>query len=163
MSKEFKAGDKVYYPQAGHSIFEVQKHPLIEYALKIYPDNGTAEIFTEDGKRYSADKAVSICHTTPEKQKQLEELHGIKLEDASVKPTSKEIVKAYLDRGDKNVCCWVSDFVETPTSVNEWVYISDYMDDSHPFTTPSGCGWKFATPFDHTTLQPITELPKGEN
>ena len=107
-------------------------------------------------------KAVSIFHATPEKQKQLEDLHGIKLEDAPFKPTSKEIVKAYLDKGDKGVCCWVSESNEQPGFFSSWVFIKQVVDSEYPFVDSDGWNWKHATPFDHTTLQPITELPKGD-
>ena len=160
---KFKAGDKVYYPLRSTKVLTVYEQDVPdEYSLKIYLDDGTAETFTEDGKKYSTDKAVPIFHATPETQRLLEHLHGIKLEDASVKPTSKEIVKAYLDRGDKSVCCWASNINEQPGSINKWVFIEQVIDGNYPFVDKDGFHWRHATPFDHTTLQPITELPKGD-
>ena len=158
---KFKAGDKVYCPQAGHNVFEVQKHSKSsEYSLKIYLDDGTVETFTENGKKYSNDKAVSIFYATPEKQKQLEALHGIKLEDAPAKPTSLEIIQAMLDIKKLPVPCWASNIDEQPSSINKWVFIDKVVDSNYPFVGGDGCHWKFAIPFDPTTLQPITELPE---
>ena len=155
MSKEFKVGDKVYCPFQTTKVLTAREWNNPEFPILV-----GEHVFTRNGKRLRNDSLPSIFHATPRMQAKLEDTYGVEFEKPPVKATSKEIVKAYLDRGDKNVCCWVSDFVETPTSVNEWVYISDYMDDSHPFTTPSGCGWKFATPFDPRTEEPITELPE---
>ena len=162
---EFKAGDKVYCPMFSTSILRAARNKT-GYSSDIYPLEiavGSNHVtLTNDGKIRSDDKQPALFHATPENHKALEQLYGVEFEKPPTKPTSKEIVKAYLDRGDKNVCCWASDLVENPTAVDgRWVYISDYTESSHPFTTPSGCGWKYATPFDPRTNEAITELPEG--
>lgn len=161
MSK-FKVGDKVYYPDMGTKVFQLEEcNSLGNYPVCIYFGDGDSdfESFTSEGLAHRRNKLPQILHATKENQAKLEVFHGIKFEKPPVVPTSREIVKAMLARGDKYVCCWVSDGVETPTAENEWAYISDYMDDSFPFTVSSGSGWKYATPFNPRTGEPITELP----
>ena len=117
MSEKFKVGDLVYYPQLGHGIFTLKmSYNLLNYPVRISKGDFDELTFTADGKLYEDDKAATIFHATPENQRLLEQLHGIKLEDAPVKPTSHEIIKAMLERGDKSVDCWVSDTVKEPTS-----------------------------------------------
>ena len=79
----------------------------------------------------------------------------------AVTPTSREIIQAMLERGDKSVSCWVSNSSEHPDHYNFWVFINDYSEGlEFPYEDTEGEQWKFATPFDHTTFQPITELPE---
>ena len=159
---KFKAGDKVYCPMYGTSILMVTKnksghHPDI-YPLMITVGK-SYRILTNDGKIRSGDKLPALLHATPENHALLEQLYGDEFEAPPAVPTSKEIVKAYLDRGDKRVCCWVSNMNGRPTSVNKWVFIDQVTDGDYPFVDKDGRPWAHATPFDRTTLQPITELP----
>lgn len=70
-------------------------------------------------------------------------------------PTSHEIIKAMLDRGDELVPCMASDYdgdwyFVLIKRVNEW---SGYIDGL-------GTCWDCAKPIDPRTLTEITELPE---
>lgn len=85
MSKEFKAGDLVYYPQMGHGIFIVQSpRRSITYPVKICQDGGFTEFLTADGKMYESDKAAIIFHATPENYALLKQLHGVEFEEPPI-------------------------------------------------------------------------------
>ena len=163
MSK-FKVGEPVYYPARGTQVFQLENYTGLYYPLIItfYDDDGDEDFdsFTLEGFLSKTHKAPQIFHATPENKAKLEALYGVEFEAPPVKPTSKEIVKAYLNRGDKSVCCWASNINEQPKSINKWVFIEQVIDGDYPFVDKDGCHWKHATPLDHTTLQPITELPK---
>ena len=158
----FKAGDKVYYPKRSRNVLTVCEEGLRLYSIHLQ-DHLQYRIggFTRDGKTLIDDETPSIFHATPEMKAKLEDFYGIEFEAPPVKPTSKEIVKAYLDRGDKSVSCWVSNSSEHPSHDNFWAFVNDYSDGMEfPYEDTEGEQWKFATPFDHTTFQPITELPE---
>lgn len=155
---EFKVGDKVYVPYYGTGIFIVSTNSYNE-DLDIYPLMIGAQKFTVHGKNYDYGPLQEIFHATPENHELLEKLYGVEFEKPPVKPTSKEIIQAMLARGDKYVCCWVSDFDESPTIENYWAYISAYRDSPYHFAIPDGSRFKYATPFDPRTGEPITELP----
>ena len=159
MSK-FKAGDPVYYPQLGHNIYRLQPTTSNPYPVKIYLGDKLEESFTGDGKLCEHDKAATLFHATPENQKKLEQLHGIKLEDTSPKPTSKEIIKMRLEKGENHLPCWVSDVNLQPNADCIWVFITSYDDEELlPYIDDMGHSWLFATPFNPLTREPITELP----
>ena len=161
MSKKFKVGDKVYCPMYGTSILKVFRNTsgcnLDSHPFEIVV--GGDDMLTNDGKIIN-DVIPSIFHATPENHKALEILYGDEFEKPSVKLTSREIIQAMLARGDKSVCCWVNDISEDPTSSYSWAFIISAFDDV--FIDECGTAWEFATPFNHQTRQPITELPVGE-
>lgn len=159
--REFKVGDKVYFPRYSTRIQTVRADGFTSsphYKIAVCAD-GYCETFLPNGKMLSFVELPQIFHATEENKAKLEALYGVEFEKPPVKPTSKEIVQEMLARGDKYVCCWVDDFDENPTADNSWDYITDYMDDYYPFTISNGSGWKYATPFDPRTGEPITELP----
>lgn len=157
---EFKVNDKVYFPFYGTDIFEVNPNEFNENLDK-YPLMIGARTFTVHGKNYDNRLLQDIFHATPENHALLERLYGVEFEKPPVKPTSKEIVKAMLARGDKYVCCWVSDNTQEPDHRCVCYLISDYDGDaaSFPYLTNIGDRWKYATPFDPRTGEEITELP----
>ena len=161
MSK-FKAGDLVYYPQLGHGIYRLQETGLDVWPLIIRRDYFSKKRFRADGKIFGSDKAATIFHATPEVHEQLERLYGVEFEKPSVKPTSLEIIQAMLNKGEKSVPCWVSDSNEQPNASCPWAYIKMIIkqNDQILFVDEQGVKWKYATPFDPKTDQPITELPE---
>lgn len=157
--RQFKAGDLVYYPQMGCGIFSLQAvRKSIMYPIKICRENGFEEFLTADGKLYDHDQAAMIFHATPENQQLLEQLHGIKLQDAPVAPTSKEIVQGLLGNGQLYVPCWASDSQERPVTHNQWIFVNQIIDGDYPFIDEQGNSWRYATPFDIQTGDAITEL-----
>ena len=163
MSK-FKAGDKVYCPHVGTQIFTLEDNDSVNYPLcfTYYNDGGykVSITFTLEGMEVKEYKTPQIFHATPEMKAKLDDLYGVEFEEPQAKPASKEIIKAMLDRGDKYVCCWVSNYRESPAEDNEWAYISDYCEEhSYRFITSYGDKWEYATPFDPHTGEAITELP----
>ena len=97
MIKEFKAGDKVYYPKEGNKVFTIEED---EYTI-LYPLRFGANTFTRDGRRHARDITPSLFHATPENHKALEQLYGDEFEKPPVKPTSKGIIKGMLIRADE--------------------------------------------------------------
>ena len=155
---KFKIGDKVYFPKDGNKVFTIEED---EYTIR-YPLRLGANTFTRDGRRHARDITPSIFHATPENHKALEQLYGVEFEKPSVKPTNREIIKAMLARGDKYVCCWVSDHQQEPDHSCVCYLISDYDGDaaSFPYLISRGGCWKYATPFNPRTGETITELPE---
>lgn len=83
MSKEFKAGDKVYCPMYGTSILMVTKNKS-GYHPDIYPLMITVgknyRTLTNDGKISRGDKLPALLHATPENHTLLEQLYGVEFE-----------------------------------------------------------------------------------
>lgn len=156
--KEFKVGDKVYFPYYGTDIFEVKPNEFNEN-LEKYPLMIGSKTFTIHGKIFDQSCLQDIFHATPENHELLEKLYGLEFEKPPVKPTSKEIILAMLARGDKCVPCWASDHRENPGAESAWACIVGCSDGCYPFALSNGGGWKYATPFDPKTGEPITELP----
>ena len=160
MSK-FEAGDLVYFPEKFNQVLKVCKNSPNAYERETYPLNVAGYSITTDGKLKS-NKTTSIYLATPENKAKLEASYGIKLDPALViKLTSKDIVKTKLDKGIKNVCCWVSDTEEEP-SADEFSRMIHCVEDGDVtyFIDTDGHAWFYATPFDPDTDQPITELPE---
>lgn len=159
---EFKAGDLVYYPSVSTQVFLLEYYRdsgCGTYPLCIKFDKDVSEPFTEEGLRYPTNVMPKLFHATLENQALLEQLYGMKFEPAPVEPTSKEIIKKMLGRGDKAVPCWVSDVNENPSADYAWAYIVQVVEGREPFVGKNGSQWRYATPFDPKTEQPITELP----
>ena len=176
MSKEFKAGDLVYYPAQGTQVFQLEGNSSLYYPLAItfYDDDGDEGFatFTLEGFLSKTHKAPLLFHATPEMKAKLEDLHGVEFETPPSKPTSHEIIKAKLNKSTEPVPCWVSnvpgwisnvpDFTQ-PTCKNGWVFIKEVDDgrfSKFPYLDATGNYWMHATPFDPHTVEAITELPK---
>lgn len=162
MSKEFKIGDLVYYPEISTKVLELTKDPcdseFNRYPLRVTVDNSVYN-FTTDGKHSLTAELPILFHATPENHELLETLYGVEFESLSVKPTNKEIVQAMLARGDKAVLCYVHDLDEKPSELNApYALVKDIIDGRYIST--AGVVWKYATPFDPRTGEPITELPE---
>lgn len=157
--KNFKVGDKVYFPKVSANVFTV----CTDYDTDEYPITVDEYTFTHDGKLYVEDALPVIYHATPENHKALEQLYGVEFEKPPTKPTSKEIIKALLDRGDRYVPCWVSDINEEPDEQNRVKLIYKYDEyNKYPYSCEDD-SWVYATPFDIRTGQTITELPTVRN
>ena len=155
---KFKIGDKVYFPKESNKVFTIEDTECtVSYPLRF-----GAITFTRDGRRHTRDITPSLFHATPENKAKLEALYGVEFETPPVKPTSREIIKAMLARGDMYVCCWVSDHKQEPGYPCMYHLISDYDGDAaiFPYRTIRGDHWKYATPFNPTTGEEITELPE---
>ncbi len=153
--REFKVGDGVYFPKKSNKVLTLGKN---ENGYKPYPLEVSDVGFTVDGKYNPLDALPIIYHATPENRALLEQLYGVEFEAPPTKPTSREIIQAMLERGDKSVSCWVSKSHEKPRYVNGWGFICQ-VTDTH-FIDHFGTSWEYATPFDPRTEQPITELPE---
>ena len=158
MSKKFKVGDKVYCPPFGTNILTLVESASSNSFLSFAQPNKLITI-TKDGKMWDAQGMVSgIVHATPENHALLEQLYGVEFEKPSVKLTSREIIKAMLARGDKNVCCWVSQSDEYPTRSSHLAFIGSV--DNDVFIDECDAIWRYATPFNLHTGTEITELPE---
>ena len=157
--REFKVGDLVYCPYYGTDVFEVQPNEWDEDSDK-YPLMIGDKTFTVHGKDFDHRPLREIFHATPENHELLEKLYGIEFEKPPAPPTSKEIILAMLARGDKYVCCWVSDSATNPTIHNAPRFIRHVESVSGIFIDNILNHWLYATPFDPRTNEPITELPE---
>lgn len=162
---KFKVGDRVYYPLVSTKVLTAEKDTSDgeRYTINVW---GTT--FTSEGKLYGLDGLdglPALHHATPENHARLEKLYGVEFEASplpSTTPTSREIVQALLDKGNKYVPCWVSDRDKNPTHINMWVCICFVKDIKHDgcFLDANDDTWTYATPFSLETGQPITELPE---
>lgn len=156
MNKTFKAGDKVYFPGVTDKVLTLSKNARDS---KYYPLTADGYTFTFDGNLVKDNRLPSIFHATPKNHALLEQLYGGEFEKPPVKPSSKEIIRAMLDRGDKYVCCWLSDNDETPDKSNVYELIEEVTSTGfRPYR--ERYSWEYATPFDIRTGQPITEIPE---
>ena len=164
MSK-FKAGDKVYYPPKSTKVLTVYELDDSVYPILVDLGSRHTHTFTIDGKFYTDDALSSIFHATPEMKAKLEDLHGVEFEAPPVKPTSREVIQAKLNKSTEPVPCWVNNNSDRtqPTRKDVWAFVKEVDTDpssKFPYLDATGNWWMHATPFDHTTFQPITELPE---
>lgn len=145
----------------GTKVFQPEKcKSFVNYPVRIcFSDvDSDFESFTSRGLARIRNKLPQIFHATKENQAKLEAFHGIEFEKPPVKLTSKEIIKAMLERGDKCVPSWLSDYKENPTTDDQWDY-AYYVEDGEKIIDVDGHAWRYATPFDPRTGESITELP----
>lgn len=162
MSK-FKADDLVYYPTMGTQVFQLDECrglDCLPICIRFDGDEGVFEAFTSTGLVHLTDQLPKIFHATEENHALLEKLYGKEFQKPPTKPTSRDIIKAMLARGDKCVPCWVSDGNPQPRSTHDIELITHVDPDLDYVTSINGTGWNFATPFDPRTLEPITEMPE---
>lgn len=160
---EFKVGDLVYLPALGAAVYQVKENGVFDpmfYPLKAVDGNDAVVIFAKNGRTRVGDGLPGVFHATPENHESLEKLYGIEFEKPPVKPTSREIVRAMLERGDKYVCCWLSDDVETPDKSSVCDFVVKLNNDPKYLYKATWHIWKYATPFDPRTGEAITELPE---
>lgn len=155
----FKVGDKVYYPARNTQIYTLNSHNDESYPLAIVGEPSFTASFNYQGREWYSHQLSSIFHATEENRRKLSELHGVDFEEPPVKPTSREIIQAKLDKGVEATPCWVSDTTRQPTSEDSWVFIKTIVEGSHQYKDKNNVKWRFATPFDPHTNEAITELP----
>lgn len=165
MSKQFfSEHDKVYCPSQGTKIFTLYSgggtHPQ---PLMLYDGDIALGVFNANGCDGAVD-VPKLFHATPETKEKLEDLYGVEFEKPPTPPSSREIIRAMLERGDKNVLCWVGNTRKEVESGYLWKFITEYNENSdYPYVSEgrgSVGSWVFAIPLDHRTEQPITELPE---
>lgn len=160
---EFKVGDKVYLPALGAAVYQVKENGVFDpmfYPLKaVDSSNDAVVVFAKNGRTRVGDGFPGVFHATPTNHELLEKLYGVEFEKPPVKPTSREIIHAMLDRGDKAVPCWVSDYEANPGPGERWILIR--MTDRGTFVDKDDLyAWQYATPFDPRTGEAITEMPE---
>lgn len=158
MSKEFKVGDKVYCPYYGTDVFEVQANEWNE-DLDKYPLSVGAKSYTVEGMVFTNNPLQSLFHANEKNHELLEKLYGVEFQKPPTKPTSRDIIQALLNSGQKYVPCYVSSGIVAPNGGSYLDFIVCVHNDGR-FYNQLGGGWKYATPFDPKTGQPITELPE---
>ena len=156
MSREFKIGDKVYFPKKSCKIMTVYEYGLASFPIRL---RGRTESFNRDGNLLGGDMTPSIFHATQENHALLEKLYGMEFEAPPRQPTSCEIIIAMLNNGYSYVPCYVSSDLEEPNGESHLDFIICVKGDGR-FYNQFGRGWEYATPFDPRTGQPITELPQ---
>ena len=167
----FKAGDLVYFPTETTKILRL-RGVIDDDTLDLEIDiRGGVAFLSYSGKMSSLDLNPVIFHATPENHELLRKLYGTEFEAPPVKPTSREIIQAKLNKSTEPVPCWASNINERtqPTRKDIWVFIKECIGDCHdgrfsdfPYCDSTGKRWKYAIPFDPHTNEAITELPEGE-
>ena len=161
MSKQFKAGDKVYYPIQSTEVLTIHQRDDSDYPVLVDFGGGHTYTFTLNGKTYDGDVLPSIFHATPEIQAKLEDFYGVEFEAPPAKPSSSDIIQAMLTKGNKYIPCWVSDEIKEPDSSCAFCLIINYYGENTKFPFRTGyMAYRFATPFDPVTGEAITELPE---
>lgn len=155
---KFKDGDKVYIPMLSTKVLVVTINA--PWRKEPYPIDIFSTTFTIDGKIREEDKLPMIFPATEENHALLEKLYGVKFEAPPVKPTSRDIIQALLNSGQKYVPCYVSSDIMAPNGGSYLDFIVWVHNDGR-FYNKHGEGWKYATPFDPKTGEPITEMPGG--
>ena len=157
----FKAYDLVYYPTMGTQVFQLDEcrgRDCLPICIRLDGDEGDFVAFTSTGFVHSTDQLPKIFHATEDNHALLEELYGKEFQKPPTKPTSRDIIRAMLERGDKCVPCYVSDVFDNPFHIHEWTFICTVA--YSRFLANNKESYKYATPFDPKTGQPITEMPE---
>lgn len=159
--REFKEGDKVYLPALGTAVYQVKENGVFDpmfYPLKVVDAVGAMIVFTKKGRIRNNDGLPDVFHATEKNHAKIEAFYEVEFEKPPIKPTSRNIIQAMLARGDKCVPCWVSNDDVIPDKYNAWVYVNEIK--VNEYTDVDKIKWIFATPFDPTTGEAITELPE---
>lgn len=131
----------------------------LEISHKIH--NLLAETFNNLASKYhvSQDDCTKLHDTLAEVDSLVKSKGILVVSEQPTKPTSREIIKAMLERGDKYVPCYVSRTYDPPNEGSYLDFIVCVHNDGR-FYNQLMSAWKYATPFDPRTGQPITELPQ---
>ena len=151
MKKEFKAGDKVYYPSERVQIYTLEGRDRIGYPVVI--DIILEPTFTLCGRRYIDDPLPSIFHATPENHELLCKLYGVEFEAPAKPKTPKEVIQAMLDDGWDSVPCYVSDDDEASAIRKRIKVLIDIG---------SIGSWDFYIPFHNRTGKVIIDYIDGD-
>ncbi len=158
----FKAYDLVYYPTMGTQVFQLDEcrgRDCLPICIRLDGDEGDFVAFTSTGFVHSTDQLPKIFHATEDNHALLEELYGKEFQKPPTKPTSRDIIQALLNSGQKYVPCYVSSGIVAPNGGSYLDFIVCVHNDGR-FYNKIGGGWKYATPFDPKTGEPITEMPE---
>lgn len=119
-----------------------------------------ADAFNHLVNKYDVSKEdrAELHETLAEVDKLVERKDNMELSDQPTKPSSKDIIRALLNSGQRYVPCYVSSDIEAPNDGSYLDFIICVKGDGR-FYNQFGRGWKYATPFDLKTGQPITEMP----
>ncbi len=144
--KEFKAGDKVYYPTKSTKIYTLLKRDVGDgYGLQI-KDIGVTEIFDEEGDGILETRLPALIHATQRNYELLSELYP---EYIFEKPTLRgtELAKKLCERGEK---FWAVVGFKPEYDPNNLVAIyciaKYYANTNYPFHTVDGEDFKYAFP-----------------
>lgn len=154
--KEFKVLDKVYYPMHDTKVHIVEQR---DDDGDLYPLRVCGVVFSTSGTTLFSKTTPLIFHANEENHALLEKLYGVEFEKPPTKPTSRDIIQALLNSGQKYVPCYVSSGIVAPNGGSYLDFIVCVHNDGR-FYNQLGEGWKYATPFDPRTGQPITEMPE---
>lgn len=102
MNEQFKAGDEVYCPSRGLSVYKLVKQNNTHYPVML---DGYCT-YQANGRAAESIPTQSIFHATPENKALLEALYKCKFESPKLK--GSDLTRQLLGEG-KHVLCWMSD------------------------------------------------------
>ena len=138
MNKEtFKAGDEVYCPLFGFSIYQLGTGNSGSFPILINEHDG----FTSNGLSQISDKTSSIFHATPENKQLLEALYKCEFESPKLK--GSDLTRKLLSEG-KHVLCYVSDLSDQ--HCKELKLITSPLEGDFSFVDIDEVAWKYAVP-----------------
>jgi hypothetical protein len=143
---EFKAGDLVYWPSRGTSVFSAVGYKLQSYPLTI-PDHDAC--FTVDGRFNKIDILPALFHATLENKVALEALYGVEFEAPPVELSGSDLTRNMFMECDTPILCHVNNLKDGLIAFNssalrlvvrvEGGYFVDYHDQEWNYATPY-CG-----------------------
>ncbi len=166
MSQTFKAGDKVYCPFYGFTVFTIERnHNGLSHPLLIQITSSRSIALTLTGEASPYQKGCCIIPATPENQKLLEQLYQVKFEDA---PPPKQVLKGseltkhLLKKGNKNILCYVSNDSDEAALKHKVLYLINGVSPSrieYFAGNTSSLLYQFAVPIkilsEHDLLNPM--------
>lgn len=154
----FKAGDKVYYPQATNAILHVSSDLFVSY---IGTDDMVADArIDHGGKFYNFHHNAAFFPATQEWYDKLVHVYP-NLEKPPIKKDPKEIIQAMLDDGWRAVPCLVNDHEPNLELNNSFIELINRA--SNAFSVfKQEISWLHAQPIDLKTFKKIIDYADGK-
>lgn len=159
MSKEFKAGDKVYCLMQ-HCEPKIYTVVVSDFNAVCPLTIETNDTFTVEGKLMHYSRMSYLIHATKENYDLLCKLHPNHVWEEPNKPTPpKKVIQSMLDDGWKYVPCLVTDTYLNKN--NRIELISDIYDYAERPFRADITAWTYALPFDPQTGKVIIDYIDG--
>jgi hypothetical protein len=141
---EFKAGDLVYWPSRGTSVFSTVGYNLQSYPLSIV-DHDTR--FTVDGRFNKTDTLPELFHATPENKTLLDALYGVEFESPPVKLSGSDLTRKMFTECDAPILCYVNNPQDVAIGCNGFYLRLVVRVEGEYFVDHNNQEWTYATPY----------------